>query len=755
MSSSVSIQRRVYTLVAPIVAYLLFSVLQYSGFLQPFENILVNRRIDMREAIVSHRGAIRDFLEGLGLESLLPPSLLEDPVREIVLVGIDDYSLEHIGGWPWDRAVHGDMIQLLAASKPAAVAFDILFTEPRSKESDKYLADAARDFPNLITGAKRAEEGVGEPAAGKTLTQPFTSIEGDISNIFGSDQALFPIQPLRARSQFGFVDSDPSSGDGIRRYQPLMMRVGQTVYPSLTLQALLFHLGAGSGDVHVALGEYLVLRGRDQLTRMIPIDKHGRMLINYRADDRYAQHFSYAKLMHQLGRTHIQGEKWPEEYPALEGKIVFVGQTAVGLSDFGPSPLSSNAPLVLTHVNAIGNILNHEFLTMLEPFDDYTPGQWPRHHTWLLGVWFVLAWGTLLALSQSGVLVSLAVPGVLAALYGLGAHVVFFTGSVLVPLAWPLIGFVVVHAGAGVLRWVEDRQSRQNIREIFATYVSPSVLEKLLSDPENIQLGGARKAVTIFFSDIRDFTAISEGGDEQTLVAQLNEYFEKMVDCITVRNGTLHKYIGDAIMALWGDIISTSAELDASQAVAAAVEMRKALSGLNEGWKRRGIRPVKIGMGLNHGVVCVGNIGAPQRKEFTAIGDAVNLASRLEGVTKQFGTDLIISDSVLSLIGDAAYCRTIGQLVVKGKSQPVGTYEVLGLKGDENLRFSPEWLQVYEASYQCFCGQDFEQASNGFAQCQNLEPGDKATELYLRLCNEYLMEPPELHWRGEIKLDSK
>ena len=365
--------------------------------------------------------------------------------------------------------------------------------------------------------------------------------------------------------------------------------------------------------------------------------------------------WGYIRLSHFLALTYVKGKPWPPGYPSPQGRIVVVGQQAPGLSDLGPSPLDAVSPLVLVHLTVLDNILREDYLRIVP--DRYVFVGWVLL-TYLCLIW-VRSGSALTALAMlMGVIV-----GYTALTFSL-----FWWRSIQLPLIWPTLAFATTLMGYIFHQWATELAAKQRIQSVFSAYISPGIMQKLLRDPDSIRLGGARKPVTIFFSDIRGFTTISEGADEEELVRQLNEYFERMVECVTRYDGTLHKYIGDAIMAVWGDVLLRSENDDAKNAVRAALAMRRELVTLNEFWRQDGRIELSIGMGLNFGTVCVGNIGATQRREYTVIGDAVNLASRLEGLTKSFKTDLCIGQSVHALLDNEFLTRSVGLVVLKGSS---------------------------------------------------------------------------------------
>ena len=298
---------------------------------------------------------------------------------------------------------------------------------------------------------------------------------------------------------------------------------------------------------------------------------------------------------------------------------------------------------------------------------------------------------------------------------------------------------------------------QQEISSIFGSYISPAVMDQILNNPEGIKLGGVEKPVSILFSDISDFSDFSETmmRKEQELVRQLNEYFERMVGCILRHDGTLHKYVGDAIMAAWGDVVSRNPKSDAKNAVRAALAMRRELVELNRARVRAGIPPWRVKVGINHGNVVVGNIGATQRREFTVIGNAVNVANRLEGVAKHFGTDLAIGESVRAFLGDEFLLRSLGLIRVKGQTKPIRVYEVFDEASNTDVADSLDWLEIYEEGFNLYAHRRFAEAARRFEKCLETTPGDLCAQEYLRESRVLSNNPPPDDWTGERTLDSK
>jgi adenylate cyclase len=319
----------------------------------------------------------------------------------------------------------------------------------------------------------------------------------------------------------------------------------------------------------------------------------------------------------------------------------------------------------------------------------------------------------------------------------------------------PLFGFVGTASFGIVSQFILEQFERRRYRSVLERYVSKGVAKTILDDKRSFvdSLSGRKLSVTVLFSDIRGFTTMTERSDPEQLVQQLNEYFLEMVGAVLKENGTLQKFIGDAIMAAWGDVHTEGAEEDARRAVRTALDMRAALAKLNVRWQNQPNRvPLNIGMGVNTGEIIVGNIGHPQRMEFTVLGDGVNQAARFESATKQFHSDILVGESVEALTRKHFVFRQVGLLTVKGKTKPVEAFNVLS----EASQPPPAWLGRYHEAIQLYRRRQFPEAAKMF-QSVLAEIGgpDFLCQMYIEWSVLYMHEPPPEDWNGTLVLTEK
>jgi adenylate cyclase len=733
---------RAYHLLSPLVALLLVWIFNtHTTLVDLLEGGTVNLRFRARA-------------------SFDPPA---DP--RLIFVGIDEPSLAHIGKWPWSRDVEADFLKMMvnAGTNPHTITFDLMFTEDSNKfgaaktnvDVDQVLGDAIAQFPSVITGAfslpEPTDEGARIDAEGLTLgkmatlgyTQPIENVQGDMMNLRGSSVADFPVQAVRTQSLFGFVNDDPSPVDDIRHTVPLVVRVRDKAYASLALMTLCQMLNVDADKVEVNLpARFVRLTNSSGKTWKIPTNGRAEFSINYRRANSF-QSLGFYWLMDGLQKA-SKGTPLPPKMD-ITNKTLLIGESATALGDMGPSPLASRSPLPYVHLNVINNVLKGDYLTFVPWY-------------WVVIGWSLVTWPTLLRLKDALLGEAILVPIALIVLYVAGAFLIFGWWSIQIAVAWPVLSYVALNFGGVVLRWREERQGRQQIKQIFSRMVSPEIMNHLLDHPENMKLGGSDRLSTVLFSDIRDYTKFSEGLEAAEVVRQLNVYFERMVACVTECKGTLHKFIGDAIMSAWGDIeaASAGAEKDAQNAVRSALLMRRRLRDLNAERVTEGLVPLRIGIGLNHGMVQAGMLGSTGRMEFTVMGDAVNTASRLEGLTKEFKTDLAISESVRHLIGDGFLVRRLGLIVLKGKSEPTVVFEVLAEKNDaDGARMSEGGVARYEKAFDQFLARKFAEAEAGFTECAKDYPDDHCVKSYLKASHDYAANPPPPEWDGRIIMETK
>jgi adenylate cyclase len=666
------------------------------------------------------------------------------PGNEVAIVAIDEKSLDQLGRWPWPRARIAELIDKLGAYKAKVVAFDIVFSEPdyssgaslfkdlQAKMSDRTaraLLDVAAEVadndgrlaaslarnPAVTMGyfffvtkeeIKHRKERKGAEAD-YLIPSRFTSIrylEKDVAQP-RLPRALAVEQNIgrlaKSASSFGYFNINPDE-DGTVRWVPLAMQYGTEFYPHLSLEAVRKYLGAPPLFINAAA------YGVDSLQigkTAVPTDQEGRLLINFRGPQKTFPYYSIADVLN--GTV-------PAE--ALRDKIVLVGATAIGIYDMRVTPYSGTFPGVEIHANVIDNMLRGDSISRPE---------------WivLFDVAAILLIGLTLSVVMSRltpVTATLCTVGLLAG-YAVADQYVFTAWKIWLTEIYPAMTMVLVFGGITTYRILTEEKKKKEIKDAFSRYVAPSLVQDILKDPGKLVLGGEERRLTVFFSDIRGFTTISEGLQPQVLVRLINDYLTPMTDIILQNGGTVDKYMGDAIMAFWGAPIWQ--EDHGARAARTALEMMERLKELQREWEQRGIPKLDIGIGLSTGAVTVGNMGSHMRFDYTVMGDSVNLGSRLEGMNKEYGTHIIVPKYTYEEIKHEFILRQLDVIKVKGKNVPIKIYELMGRKG-ENGRLT-EIAGEFEAGLHAYMAKDWDKAEEQFRKVQGISPDDGPARVFL------------------------
>ena len=613
--------------------------------------------------------------------------VLHDPARadtNVVIVDVDNLSLDllrpTLGRFPWPRDAWAALVQYLSAGGARAIGFDFTFPDPdlANLAADSAFADAARAAGNVVqtltfvrvldTAAVRAQAGFREDTAAlaRIAAHGF-----DGAALPGDSDYQIVIHPYRSLLEssraLGAINYTPDPVDGTARRSPLLYRFRGRTYPTFGLAVAM-----AADTARFAGGPLQLSPAALRFARLtIPLD-HGTFFLNWRGpyrDPSRREHpetyrvFPIAQILHSYQQVSA-GEAPEVALETFRGKVVFVGSSGAGLFEARANPFGPNDPGVLIHATLADNLLTGDFL-----------GRAPA---------FVNVAAIVLAALLAGLAVSLitaawwsAAAGLgLAALY-VGLSFTLFRSGVWLDAAAPTLGILLTFTGGMAVNYMTEGRKKRQIREMFSKYVAPEYVAQLAEDPSKLDLSGRRAELTILFSDIRGFTSISEKMQPHEVIEFLNEYLSEMAAIVKDSGGTLDKFIGDAVMAFWGEPVRHPDH--AVRAADCALAMRDATAALARRWVAEGKPDIRIGIGINTAEVVVGNIGSLEHKlDYTVIGDGVNLASRLESQNKEFGTTIIISEFALAKLDDRYDVRQLGDVKVKGKERPVAIYELLG-----------------------------------------------------------------------------
>ena len=637
--------------------------------------------------------APKDFVFlGLDQSTLqLPPLTAEE------IAGSRAFQLMTARPFPWSREVWALLLDRLFAAGARLVIFDLLFNPPNDGDPAFHAAlDRYRD---------------------KVVVSSNFDFENGAQAITPNNVLIPP--PQLQDDRVGFVNFWPDAIDGKtraatyrvtdRQLVGLPRDPSEEVYESLSTRAL-SKIGKGND---------------------VPRDFRGHM-IRFTSPDAFQPRPLYEIFDPELWRANYANGAF------FKDKIVLVGPSAQVLHDLVDTPMSPITPGPTLHLQAMAAALGHEFLRP-------TPRKIELALVCAAGL---VAW--LLVAFVRKPLVCLG--GLVAITFGyLVTARLLYDNTGLLLLTVPVLSALVLSGSFSLgFEYFLERLEKLRTRRTLERYVSKNLVAEILENPDSYysSLRGMRVPVTILFSDLIGFTTLAEKADPEALVAQLNEYLSKMTSEIFSNGGTLDKFIGDAIMAVWGNVRSLGTAQDAKNCARAALGMRRELNQLNQTWREQGRMGLGMGIGINHGEVIVGNIGSQERMDPTVIGDAVNLASRLEALTRTYGLDMLVGASVAELVRDEVYLRSVARVQVKGKTKPVDVFTFIAARGEETDPEFLKWLETYEEALEKFRARDFIDAKILFSRFLEFYPDDLLAKMYLQRALEYEQAPPDEAWEA-------
>jgi adenylate cyclase len=689
-----------------------------------------------------------------------------DPGLPLRIVDIDEESLKRIGQWPWPRTVLAELVKKLSGNGAAAVGFDMVFPEPdrmspanalRFWPQSDALASLRAEVEKLPSNDHVLAEAIGQgpvvlgfiatPQDGSTPQSKAGFAHG------GDDPKLFaPAYPGAAASLPELQDKASGAGslnwlpehDQIIRRVPMVVQVGDKLYPSFAADMLRLAQGASTyvvkssgassekafgektGIVKIRIGDYEV-----------PTEADGQMWIRFtkQARERYLP--AWKVLNGDIGKD------------AIEGRLAIIGTSAAGLLDLRATPLEASVPGVELHAQAIEQILQGSFL---QRPDFATPAE----------LLYILVLGLLIAILiyRLGAAGSAVLGGVAVATVVAVSWYTFDAFGWLVDPIYPAIALTAIYLAGTLFVFLRTERERNRVRHAFGHYMAPALVERLANDPSRLKLGGETRDMTLLFSDVRGFTSISEGLDAEELTAFLNSLFTPLSKIILEEQGTIDKFMGDAVMAFWNAPLDDSEH--PSHACQAALRIMKEMPGLNEHWrseaavKGRSFNPVKIGIGLNTGICCVGNLGSETRFDYSVIGDNVNVASRLEGQSKMYDVAAIVGESTAARAPDFAFLE-LDLLKVKGKTEAT---RIFALLGDDALKETRGFIDItarHDEFLRKYRAGDWDAADLLRRECDRMNGAGlhRLYTLYRERIAFFKQNPPPPHWDGSTEALTK
>jgi adenylate cyclase len=691
---------------------------------------------------------------------LTMPKSVDD---RVVILDIDEKSLGEIGRWPWGRDRVSELVsKLFDQHGIVLLGFDVVFAEPDDSSGLKVLDGLSRRElkdnatfqaalqsmrPQLDNDGRFAETLEGRPVilgyylSGRSdgisagaLPPPvlpagsFTgrSIPFTVWSSYGGNLAEFQKAALSGGHFNPLVDFD-----GISRRVPLIAEYKDEYYEALSLAMVRALLGQPKvapwfpEESWFSSKSYQGMEAIDlptaRGTLRIPVDENVAALIPYRGHQGSFRYYSIADIMADRIKP---GE--------LKGKVVLIGTTAPGLLDLRATPVGEAYPGVEIHANLIAGML------------DGTIKQKPSYVLGAEVVLLLLAGLVMVLLLPQFSPLRATLASLVVLLFILTVNLVFWHyGNLVLPLASAVLLILTLYAlNMSYGYFVESRAKRQ-FTELFGQYVPPELVEEMSRNPESYSMDGRKAELTVLFSDIRGFTTISEGLGPDELTRLMNEYLSAMTEVVRKNRGTLDKYIGDAIMAFWGAPVSDPQH--ARQAVLTAMQMQAALPAVNKAFAAKGWPEVKIGVGVNTGEMTVGDMGSSVRKAYTVMGDAVNLGSRLEGITKQYGVGILVGEGTRKAIKDIVF-REVDRVQVKGKEEPVAIYEPICLESESGKPVQEE-LKLWSQALRYYRAQEWDQAEVTLLNLSRLAPDRALYAKYMERVSHLRKDPPEC-WTG-------
>lgn len=696
------------------------------------------------------------------------------PSPAVVMAVIDEKSLDVEGRWPWPRSKIAALVDILSQDGASVIGFDIAFSEPDEnsqlalinqfeKKVDS-LAIKDRTLTDFITETKRHADNdltlanaIRKSRAAVVLGYFFhmseakldfrieqREIDLQLKRISGSkypvivskDQPMGPSQFIKAYAPESnlalFTEASGSSGyftitsdpDGVVRWMPLMIEAAEEFFPPLAVLCAWHYLGRP--QLMVKVGRYGV-DGVQIGERFIPTDEQGQLLINYIGPVKTLPHFSIADI---LGGKVARG--------TFKDRIVLIGATALGIHDLRSTPFSPVYPGVEIQATVIDNILTQNFMARPE---------WSKMYDLLA----IVILGALIgiALPRMGALKGLLVAAGLFGLYIFVAQWLFVNAGVWLNMVYPLLALSANYTALTVYYYVTEERERKKIKETFKHYVAPIVIEEMLKEPGRLKLGGEEKVLTVLFSDLEGFTTYSERYAPHEMIDILSDYYERITEQIFAHQGTLKEYVGDELMAIFGAPVEQPDH--AERACAAALAMRERRHALGAEWVKSGRPRLRARTGINSGPMLVGNLGSKYRFAYGVLGDQVNLGSRLEGLNRIYGTEILIGENTARLVGGSFRLREIDMVRVKGKKQAVRIYELLARSTASVPREHAQALSVYAAGLEAYRQGLWGEALGLFNHSLALWPEDGPARTLAERCRIYREAPPPEEWDGAFE----
>jgi len=708
-----------------------------------FGALLVGGLLHHQRLLQAAEWLIEDSLERWRSAWLVPDPELQFVVLDQKSLNLAEKNFDMT--WPWLREGYEPLLAFLHRANAKAILFDFIFSEKSSRgvEDDQLLVDAVKAaqlvyFPVMSTiDRSGSSNDLQQPPSPSTDFDrhliPSALLEPNLVLPEAAAVSNLPLPELLAAAKgIGDVRYTPDPDGVLRRVDPFVVTRGRLL-PQFGLSVTIQVTGG-------LLNSRLFADRLEVDGKRLPLDHEGRLVLRYGAPWTAYPHFSMIDLIQS--ELLLREQQVPVVDPkTFKDKIVFIGSTAAGLYDLSQVPSGSNVPRVFVNASVLRSVRRGEVLNL-------------RYERWvgwlsigslaLIGAWI----GTLSA--SRGLLGTVGVTGFYAAM----ASYLYLGPGIVIDLLAPTIALVLAAVTSLGVSYGRERKRKQFVEGAFAQTLSPVILEQILTDPSLLTAGGTTRHLTVYFSDLVGFTGLSERLAPEQLVAALNIYFAEMVDSIVVAHrGYVDKFIGDAVMAIWGAPVEDRHH--AMAAVLAAIDNVSRLPRVRRELAARGIDcALSMRIGIHTGDAIVGMMGSPTKLNYTVIGDSVNLAARLESINKVYGTTIIASEVTVSALTQSIARRTLDRVRVKGKTTPTTLYEIIGRRADldePKLRC----IDLFEEGLALYWVRDFTSAGKKFEEALHVDPTDGPSLCYLERCTKYLFAPPSGDWDGVWEMKTK
>ncbi|MDA3886340.1 MAG: adenylate/guanylate cyclase domain-containing protein [Candidatus Delongbacteria bacterium] len=659
----------------------------------------------------------------------------ESSIKDIVVVDVDSRSVSKLGKYfEWPRAFFAETVKNLAKKKSKVVGFDLLFNQSRFAEDDSIFCENISNAGNVVAGYNFQAEDRYSFIYADTVNAEINSIVNFENNGFFAESE--DILDYGSRNIISSANSSGNVGitsddDGVIRRISLFREYRGKLYPSFALVMCMNYLGIEKKDVVFNDKESLILKNAqiDSIKQdiVIPLDSENRMLIHYRGTWKTYRTVSFYDIYkNRLGRK------------TFKNNIVLLGTSLRGLMDLRSTPLQY-LPGVEVHANIINTIIKSDFISEIDQI-------------YIILIMLLLSLiVNLLVTSRLHMFFSTMFVIISSIVYYKLSFYLFNNENILIDITRPIYAIIFSFLTTYTISYYNENKSKKFIKSTLGRYVPEVVSKEMLKNPDLLKVGGMKKEITMMFSDIRGFTSYSEKTDPKSLVEFLNHYLKEMTKVVKLNQGTLDKYMGDAVICFFG------APLDCDHphlACKSALNMLENLEKMRPHIKNEIFRDIEIGLGINTDVVTVGNIGSDELFDYTAIGDGMNLASRLEGLNKYYGTKILTSGTTYEYVKDDFIFREVDLVSVKGKVKPVRIYELIDFK-DKKVISDEVWekLDIYNKGLKLYREGEFDKAKVVFSEVAE-KYKDKTSELLIERCEFMIQNPPD-DWKGVWKMEGK